>query len=137
MFRNNISFFILALALNLNAEISINNLIITSEYVEISKDRNQVIFQDKVKIDSGTLVITANEAVYDGKKKIITVKGNPSLIDSLLKDLSFSGEASEIIFFANNKVQLVGKASMIYDDINISSNAITFNPQNGSISSND
>ena len=137
MFRNNISFFILALALNLNAEISINNLIITSEYVEISKDRNQVIFKDKVKIDSGTLVITANEAVYDGKKKIITVKGNPSLIDSLLKDLSFRGEASKIIFFANNKVQLVGKANMIYDDINISSNAITFNPQNGSISSND
>lgn len=137
MFRKNISFFILALALNLNAEISINNLIITSEYVEISKDRNQVIFKDKVKIDSGTLVITANEAVYDGKKKIITVKGNPSLIDSLLKDLSFRGEASKIIFFANNKVQLVGKANMIYDDINISSNAITFNPQNGSISSND
>ena len=66
MFRNNIPFFILALGLNLNAEISINNLIITSEYVEISKDRNQVIFQDKVKIDSGTLVITANEALYDG-----------------------------------------------------------------------
>ena len=138
MSRISISFFtILALAININAEILISNLIISSEYVEIRKDLNQVIFQDKVKIDSGSLLINANKAIYEGEKKIITVKGTPSLINSSLKDINFSGEASKIIFFDNSKIQLVGKASMVYDNINISSNAITFNPQNGSISSDD
>lgn len=139
MSKINISFFaILALALNnINAEIIINNLTISSEYVEITKDHNQIIFQDKVKIDSGSLVINANKAVYDGTKRIVIVNGNPSTINSSIKNINFSGKASKIIFFGDSKIQLVGRATMIYDNINISSNVITFNPQNGSISSDD
>ena len=50
---------------------------------------------------------------------------------------TFKGSASKIIFFSNSKVQLIGKSAVMnYDNINISSNSIIFNPENGKMSSN-
>jgi lipopolysaccharide transport protein LptA len=101
------------------------------------KDADEVFFKEKVNIDTGELVIKADSAIYSNIKKIITLSGNPSLINSKLKDKKFSGQASKIIFFDNNKIQLSGNATMNYDNLSISSNVIIFNPQNGKISSDE
>lgn len=119
-------------------ELTINkNLVINSISIEIMKDADEVFFKEKVNIDTGELVIKADSAIYSNIKKIITLSGNPSLINSKLKDKKFSGQASKIIFFDNNKIQLSGNATMNYDNLSISSNVIIFNPQNGKISSDE
>ena len=119
-------------------ELTINkNLVINSISIEIMKDADEVFFKEKVNIDTGELVIKADSAIYSNIKKIITLSGNPSLINSKLKDKKFSGQASKIIFFDNNKIQLSGDATMNYDNLSISSNVIIFNPQNGKISSDE
>jgi lipopolysaccharide transport protein LptA len=119
-------------------ELTINkNLVINSISIEIMKDADEVFFKEKVNIDTGELVIKADSAIYSNIKKIITLSGNPSLINSKSKDKKFSGQASKIIFFDNNKIQLSGNATMNYDNLSISSNVIIFNPQNGKISSDE
>ena len=120
------------------SELTINkNLVINSISIEIMKDADEVFFTENVNIDTGELVIKADSAIYSNLKKIITLSGNPSLINSKSKDKKFSGQASKIIFFDNNKIQLSGNATMNYDDLSISSNVIIFNPQNGKISSDE
>lgn len=119
-------------------ELTINkNLVINSISIEIMKDADEVFFKEKVNIDTGELVIKADSAIYSNIKKIITLSGNPSFINSKSKDKKFSGQASKIIFFDNNKIQLSGNATMNYDNLSISSNVIIFNPQNGKISSDE
>ena len=113
------------------------NLVINSISIEIMKDADEIFFKEKVNIDTGELLIKADSAIYSNLKKIITLSGNPSLINSKSKDRKFSGQASKIIFFDNNKIQLSGNATMNYDDLSISSNVIIFNPQNGKISSDE
>ena len=113
------------------------NLVINSISIEIMKDADEIFFKEKVNIDTGELLIKADSAIYSNLKKIITLSGNPSLINSKSKDKKFSGQASKIIFFDNNKIQLSGNATMNYDDLSISSNVIIFNPQNGKISSDE
>ena len=120
------------------SELTINkNLVINSISIEIMKDADEIFFKEKVNIDTGELLIKADSAIYSNLKKIITLSGNPSLINSKSKDRKFSGQASKIIFFDNNKIQLSGNATMNYDDLSISSNVIIFNPQNGKISSDE
>ena len=120
------------------SELTINkNLVINSISIEIMKDADEIFFKEKVNIDTGELLIKADSAIYSNLKKIITLSGNPSLINSKSKDRKFSGQASKIIFFDNNKIQLFGNATMNYDDLSISSNVIIFNPQNGKISSDE
>ena len=120
------------------SELTINkNLVINSISIEIMKDADEIFFKEKVNIDTGELLIKADSAIYSNLKKIITLSGEPSLINSKSKDKKFSGQASKIIFFDNNKIQLSGNATMNYDDLSISSNVIIFNPQNGKISSDE
>ena len=119
------------------SEHSIDNILINSDSIEIKRNINQVIFTKNVNIDTGTLIINADNAVYDNLKRTISVNGSPSIIDSTLKDIKFSGQAKEIIFFDDTKIHLIGSANMSYDNMNISSNMIIFNPQNGNMSSNE
>ena len=120
-----------------SSEHSIDNILINSDSIEIKRNINQVIFTKNVNIDTGTLIINADNAVYDNLKRPISVNGSPSIIDSTLKDIKFSGQAKEIIFFDDTKIHLIGSANMSYDNMNISSNMIIFNPQNGNMSSNE
>ena len=120
-----------------SSEHNIDNILINSDSIEIKRNINQVIFTKNVNIDTGTLIINADNAVYDNLKRTISVNGSPSIIDSTLKDIKFSGQAKEIIFFDDTKIHLIGSANMSYDNMNISSNMIIFNPQNGNMSSNE
>ena len=120
-----------------SSEHSIDNILINSDSIEIKRNINQVIFTKNVNIDTGTLIINADNAVYDNLKRTISVNGSPSIIDSTLKDIKFSGQAKEIVFFDDTKIHLIGSANMSYDNMNISSNMIIFNPQNGNMSSNE
>ena len=120
-----------------SSEHSIDNILINSDSIEIKRNINQVIFTKNVNIDTGTLIINADNAVYDNLKRTISVNGSPSIIDSTLKDIKFSGQAKEIIFFDDTKIHLIGSANMSYDKMNISSNMIIFNRQNGNMSSNE
>jgi lipopolysaccharide export system protein LptA len=83
------------------------------------------------------LSIKADIALYDNIKKIMTLKGNPSLIQSTSGEQNFNGDAEEIVFYSNSKIHLLGNASMDYDNIKISSSSIIFNPQNGIVSSDE
>ena len=120
-----------------SSEHSIDNILINSDSIEIKRSINQVIFTKNVNIDTGTLIINADNAVYDNLKRTISVYGSPSIVDSTLKDIKFRGQAKEIIFFDDTKIHLIGSANMSYDNMNISSNMIIFNPQNGNMSSNE
>ena len=66
---------------------------------------------------------------------MISIKGMPSSIESNNGDKLFSGTAEKILFFNDEKVHLVGNASMKYENVSISSNIIIFNPRIGKISS--
>ena len=51
------------------------------------------------------------------------------------KNTSFNGKAEKIMFFNDEKIHLIGDASIKYENISISSNIIIFNPRTGKISS--
>jgi lipopolysaccharide transport protein LptA len=121
----------------LSANPFLDNLIINSESVEIKKNSSQVIFLHDVEIKTGFLTIKADTALYDNIKKIVSLKGTPSLIKSTSEEQNFNGNAEKIIFYSNSKVHLLGNATMDYENIKISSNSIIFNPQNGAVSSDD
>ena len=82
------------------------------------------------------------DLINNSDLKNLGMEGNPSefgiylsLIKSNKKDNIFDGKAEKIIFFNDQKVHLIGNASMKYENISISSNLIVFNPQTGKISS--
>ena len=54
-------------------------------------------------------------------------------ITSNKDDSFFNGKANKIIIFNDEKVHLIGDATMFYENINISSDKIVFNPQTGSL----
>ena len=111
-----------------NIEKDIN---ISSDLIEYKKSSNSVLFKNNVEINSEYIVVSANEAIYDNEKDIISVYGNPSLIESNNPNSYFKGQAQEIIIYNDEKVHLIGEASMSYENINISSKKILFNPQTG------
>ena len=125
----------LIIALNISA-VSLNEDIqIKSDTVEFLKEANQISFMNNVEINSNFVTISAKSALYDDISKIISIKGIPSLIKSKKDDSFFSGTAEKIIFFSDEKIHLIGNASMKYENVSISSNIIIFNPRTGKFSS--
>ena len=126
--------FLLSLLLSLNVFANINKTInIESDTVEYMKATNSISFLDNVKIASENINVLAKEAIYDSELDTISVIGFPSIITSTKKGTNFKGEAEKIIIYSNEKIHLVGNASMSYENINISSNKIVFNPQTGNL----
>lgn len=109
---------------------------ISSDNVNITELTNKVIFSKNLVIDSGLLVISAEEAIYDNSSKVIEISGRPSSLKSLNETNKFEGSASRIIFYSNDMVHLLGSAKMKYENMTISSNKIIFSPRSGLISSN-
>ena len=127
----------LACISTLSANTFLDNLIINSDTVEVKKNSSQIVFLNDVQIETRFLSIKADIALYDNIKKIMTLKGNPSLTQSTSGEQNFNGDAEEIVFYSNSKIHLLGNASMDYDNIKISSSSIIFNPQNGIVSSDE
>ena len=113
-----------------------NNIVINSGSIEVEKKSNKIFFNDGVYIKSGEFTIEAREAIFNKINKIISVYGEPSKISSTAKNNFFTGSADEIIFTETDKIQLVGNATIYYDDISISSKEIIFNARNGEVLSN-
>lgn len=125
------------LTLVLSSESYIDNLEIDASSIIVSPAENQIIFSDNVLLNTGKLILKSDSAIYNELNKTITLVGAPSSIDSVDVSRVFKGSANKIIFFSNSKVQLVGRAIMNYDNIDISSNSIVFNPENGKMTSNE
>ena len=126
--------FLLSLLLSLNIVANINKTInIESDTVEYMKATNSISFLDNVRIASENINVLAKEAIYDSELDTISVIGFPSIITSTKRGTNFKGKAEKIIIYSNEKIDLVGNASMSYENINITSNKIVFNPQTGSL----
>ncbi|MDA8899769.1 hypothetical protein N9J25_02605 [Gammaproteobacteria bacterium] len=125
------------LILSLSSESYIDNLEIDANSIIVSPAENQIIFSDNVLLNTGRLILKSDSAIYDELDKTITLDGMPSSINSMEGSKIFKGSANKIIFFSNSKVHLIGKAIMNYDNINISSNSIVFNPENGKMTSDE
>ena len=126
--------FLLSLLLSVSIVANINKTVnIESDTVEYMKATNSISFLDNVKIASENINVLAKEAIYDSELDTISVIGFPSIITSTKKGTNFKGKAEKIIIYSNEKIDLVGNASMSYENINITSNKIVFNPQTGSL----
>ena len=134
--KNNflVTFGILFFSITLVSEYS-NDIKIKSGTIEFIKESNKINFLNDVVIDSEFVNIVAESAIYDDINSVISLLGSPSLISSNKQDNIFDGKAEKILFFNDEKVHLIGNASMKYENISISSNIIIFNPQTGNISS--
>ena len=128
-----ICFFI---ALDVNAEFTTNTLTINSLSIEVRKNENEIIFNGNVFIKSKDFEINADNAIYNNKNKMVSVSGAPSRINSTYEDNIFIGSADKIVFSETNEVQLIGNAQMNYENIDISSNEISFSFQDGKITTN-
>ena len=128
-----ISFFLFTL--DLSSKNLINHIKIESDKVEFVNNLKNVSFVSNVNINSSYVEISANSAIYDQIKEVISITGDPSSIRSNKKNNFFDGEAETILFFSDEKVHLVGNASIKFDNISISSNLIIFNPKTGKITS--
>ena len=113
-----------------------NNIVINSGAIEVEKKSNKIFFTDGVLIESDEFTIEASKAIFNKINKIISVYGEPSKISSNAKNNFFTGSADEIIFTETDEIQLVGNATIYYDDISISSKEIIFNARNGEVLSN-
>tara|TARA_B100001778_G_scaffold228913_1_gene190300 strand:- start:262 stop:672 length:411 start_codon:yes stop_codon:yes gene_type:complete len=129
-----VTFGILFFSITLVSEYS-NDIKIKSGTIEFIKESNKINFLNDVVIDSEFVNIVAESAIYDNINSVISLLGSPSLISSNKQDNIFDGKAEKILFFNDEKVHLIGNASMKYENISISSNIIIFNPQTGNISS--
>ena len=128
-----ISFFLFTL--DVSSKNLINHIKIKSDKVEFIKNLRNVSFFSNVNINSSYVEISANSAIYDQIKEVISISGDPSSIKSNKKNNFFDGEAETILFFSDEKVHLVGNASIKFDNISISSDLIIFNPKTGKITS--
>ena len=128
-----ISFFLFTL--DLSSKNVLNHVEIKSDKVEFINNLKNVSFFSNVNINSSYVEISANSAIYDQIKEVISISGDPSSIKSNKKNNFFNGEAETILFFSDEKVHLVGNASIKFDNISISSNLIIFNPKTGKITS--
>ena len=106
---------------------------IKSDIIEFIEENNQINFSNNVEINSDFVNIKAEEAIYDDIKDVLYILGKPSVIKSTKENNIFDGMAEEIKFFSNEKIHLIGNASMAYENISISSNIIIFNPKTGKI----
>ena len=124
------------MGIDLNAEFTTNTLTINSLSIEVRKNENEIIFDGNVFIKSKDFEINADNAIYNNKNKIVSVSGAPSRINSTYEDNIFIGSADKIVFSETNEVQLIGNAQMNYENIDISSNEISFSLQDGKITTN-
>ncbi|MDA8541322.1 hypothetical protein N9K97_01070 [Gammaproteobacteria bacterium] len=124
------------IALDVNAEFTTNTLTINSLSIEIRRNENEIIFDGDVFIKSKDFEINADNAVFNNKNKMVSVIGAPSRINSTYEDNIFIGSADRIVFSETNEVQLIGNAQMNYENIDISSNEISFSLQDGKITTN-
>lgn len=124
------------IALDVNAEFTTNTLTINSLSIEVRRNENEIIFDGDVFIKSKDFEINADNAIYNNKNKIVSVSGAPSRINSTYEDNIFIGSADKIVFSETNEVQLIGNAQMNYENIDISSNEISFSLQDGKITTN-
>ena len=113
----------------------LNHIKIKSDKVEFKIDANKINFLNNVFIDSKHISISASSAIYDDKSQVVTMYGSPSKITSNKDNGVFYGLADKILFFNNERIHLIGNATMEYDGISISSNLIIFNPKTGNVSS--
>ena len=123
------------IALHISATSFNEDIKIKSDTVEFLKEANKISFINNVEINSNFVSISAKSALYDNIGKIISINGMPSSIKSNKDDSFFSGSAEKIIFFSDEKIHLIGNASMKYENVSISSNIIIFNPRTGKFSS--
>ena len=121
--------------LDLSSKNLINHVKIESDKVEFINSLNKVSFFSNVNINSSYVEISANSEIYDQKKEVISISGDPSTIKSHKENNFFNGEAEKILFFSDEKVHLVGNASIKFEKISINSNLIIFNPKTGKITS--
>ncbi len=121
--------------LDLNSKSLASEVKIESDKVEFSNDSKNISFFSNVNINSRYVEISASSAIYDDKKEVISISGDPSSIKSNKENNFFNGEAETILFFSDEKVHLVGNASIKFDNISINSNLIVFNPKTGKITS--
>ena len=121
--------------LDLNSKSLASEVKIESDKVEFSNDSKIISFFSNVNINSSYVEISASSAIYDDYKEVISVSGDPSSIKSNKENNFFNGEAETILFFRDEKVHLVGNASIKFDNISINSNLIIFNPKTGKITS--
>ena len=131
-------FLILAIVLlfNFNAVSDFkSNIKIDADSIEFLKNSKKINFYDNVEINSEFVNIKARSASYDQKEDVISFIGNPSVIKSKKDGDLFDGKADKILFFDDEKIHLIGNASMKYENISISSNIIIFNPQSGKMTS--
>ena len=112
-----------------------NKIKIKSEKVEVNNDFENVNFINNVFINSQYVKISANSAIYNNNNKTISITGDPSSIESIKDENVYVGAAEKIIFFNDEKVHLIGNASMKLENISISSNLIIFNTRTGKITS--
>ena len=124
------------IALDVNAEFTTNTLTINSLSIEVRRNENEIIFDGDVFIKSKDFEINADSAVFNNKNKMVSVIGAPSRINSTYEDNIFIGSADRIVFSETNEVQLIGNAQMNYENIDISSNEISFSLQDGKITTN-
>ena len=128
--------FLLSLLVATNISAGINKKVnIESATVEYIRLTNSISFLNNVKITSDKINVSAEKAIYNGESEIISVTGFPSVITSGKEGAQFMGKAEKIIIYSDEKVHLVGNASMSYENINITSNKIVFNPQTGNLTS--
>ena len=121
--------------LDLNSKSLASEVKIESDKVEFSSDSKNISFFSNVNINSSYVEISASSAIYDDKKEVISISGDPSSIKSNKENNFFNGEAETILFFSDEKVHLVGNALIKFDNISINSNLIIFNPKTGKITS--
>ena len=121
--------------LDLNSKSLASEVKIESDKVEFINSLNKVSFFSNVNINSSYVEISANSAIYDQKKEVISISGDPSSIKSNKENNFFNGEAETILFFSDEKVHLVGNALIKFDNLSINSNLIIFNPKTGKITS--
>lgn len=110
------------------------NLNIKAKEIDIATDKN-ITFLENVLINSNYVSINADSAEYHKNEKSITIKGLPTTIHSTEKNRSFFGSADKIIFYSDERIHLVGNASITHNKIIISSNKIVLNSTNGSFTS--
>ena len=121
--------------LDLNSKNLASEVKIESDKVEFLNDSKNISFFSNVNINSSYVEISASSAIYDDKKEVISISGDPSSIKSNKENNFFNGEAETILFFSDEKVHLVGNALIKFDNISINSNLIIFNPKTGKITS--
>ena len=70
------------ISIDINSEFTTNTLTINSSSIEVKKNYDEIIFNGNVLIKSKDFIINADNAIYNNIKKIVSVNGAPSRINS-------------------------------------------------------